>query len=88
MTVVDVLADERVRLDGEVLVHFRHVHVVDEVDHALRSRWTVVPASLLLQRFLKHALKHTGTMSDRWTKVRPRLLLQRFLKHTLNTQRR
>ena len=60
VTVVDVLADERVRLHGEVLVHLRHVHVVDEVDEALGARGSVVAPGLLLQRLLQHPLQHLG----------------------------
>ena len=56
VTVVEVLPDERVRLHGEVLVDLGHVHVVDEVDHALRARRTVVAARFLLKRLLQNAL--------------------------------
>ena len=56
MAVVDVLSNQRVRLNSEVLIHFGHVHVVNEVDESLSARGTVVSASFLLQRLLEHTL--------------------------------
>ena len=48
VTVVEVLANERVRLHGEVLVDLGHVHVVDEVDETSCARRPEVTTSFLL----------------------------------------
>ena len=58
--VVQMLSDERVRLNCTVRVHLGHVHVVDEVDEFLGARRTVVSPGLLLQRLLHHLLQHEG----------------------------
>ena len=57
MAVAKVLTDDRVRLHGEVFVHFRHVHVVDEVNQTFVTRRTEHFTSFLLQRLLHHFLK-------------------------------
>ena len=48
VVVVEVLANERVRLHGEVLVDFGHVHVVDEVDETSCTRRPEVTTSFFL----------------------------------------
>ena len=40
--VVEMLSYEGVGLDCAVRVHFWHIHVVNEIDQFLGSRWTVV----------------------------------------------
>ena len=47
MAVAKVLTDDRVCLHGEVFVHFRHVHVVDEVNQPFVTRRTVHFTSFL-----------------------------------------
>lgn len=58
MRIVQVLPDQRMRLHCAIRVHFRHVHVIDEVNQILGSRRAKVPSSLLLQRFLHDLLQH------------------------------
>jgi len=41
-------------------LYLRHVHVIDEVDEALRSRRAVVSSGLLLERLLHDVLQHLG----------------------------
>ena len=48
MVVVDVLSHQRVRLDGEILVHLRHIDVIDEVDEVALAGRAEIPPCLLL----------------------------------------
>ena len=56
--VVEVLSDERVWLHCEVLVDFRHVDVIDEVNKSFETGRSEVPACLSLERLLQHLLQH------------------------------
>lgn len=54
-----MLANERVRLHGEVSIHFWHVQIINEVDQTFVALRTEGVAGLLLQRLLENPLKHT-----------------------------
>lgn len=41
--IVHVLSDQCVWLDCAIGIHFRHVHVVNEVDEFLGPRWAIIP---------------------------------------------
>lgn len=58
MVVIQMLPDQSVRLDSSISVHFRHVHVIQEINQFLVAWWSKVLASLLLQRLLQDLLEH------------------------------
>lgn len=64
MHVVHVLAYDSVGLHRAVRVHFRHVHVVYEVDESPAARGAVVAAGFLLQRFFQDSC--TGDETMKW----------------------
>ena len=61
MAVVHVLTDESVGPNSTIGINLRHVHVIQEVDQLLLSRWTVVPSCLLLETLFKNLLGHLST---------------------------
>lgn len=62
MHVVHVLAYDCVGLHRAVRIHFRHVHVVYEVNESPAARGAVVAASFLLQRFFQYSCMGDETM--------------------------
>lgn len=54
MVVVHVLAYECVRLDCAVCIHFRHIHVVYEVDQSSAAWGAVVAPSFLLEGLFQY----------------------------------
>lgn len=61
MSVVHVLAKERVRRYSEVFVHLWHVHVIDEEDEAFVAGWTVVSTCFLLKWLFQDGYNNRNT---------------------------
>ena len=62
MVVVQMLSNESVWLNRSIGIHFRHVHVIQEIDHLFATGWTIVLSSLFLQRLLQDLLQHLGSV--------------------------
>jgi len=58
MRVIQMLTDKCMRLDGEVSIDLRHVHIIDKVDESLWAWWAIVAASLLFQWRFQNTLQH------------------------------
>ena len=58
--VVQMLADQCVRLHCSICVHLRHVHIINEINEFLGARRPKVPSGFLLQRLLHDLLQHEG----------------------------
>ena len=58
MVVVQMLSNESVWLNRSIGIHFRHVHVIQEIDHLFATGWTIVLSCLFLQRLLQDLLQH------------------------------
>lgn len=86
---VDVLSNERVRLNREIGVHLGHIQVIDEVDETSvdPARRAVAPTGLFLQRVFENALEGLARRVEVERDIHHRGVLPQVAKVVLNEDR-